>query len=297
MKVSSLLQVCLLAVTLALISQIGYCEYVECSKDTCPNLPVMVQFEHLNCTGAQRFFYLNETWNTCKDVTKDLERSESQRLYFTDAFYAIQTYHSRDCDKDLATPAPLNLDTHFFGMCRPYDFLEDPPSDSPIEYLGKMYLKNANQNFVSPQVPVIKPNVPDGMFLPIKCANETDCQAMSNFYVAEYRNQTCSSNPKYLAAVGMDANVCYRNAMDEKVYTIARCTGKHTYEVSFSINADCSRPYEINLEGATCRTGYYQTMFCHINIPPTTPPASDATKTQISALVVFIALVVLSSLL
>lgn len=155
---ASFFRVLILAAVLALTGGIGYCELIDCDKASCPDSPVMVQFEHLNCSGAQRFFYLNETWNGCKDVSWGPLVS-SVRLSYTDAFYVKESYTSQDCDKNLVVPAPTSADFKFFGICRPVEPWD--PESGAINYLGKMFLKSANQSFVSPQIPVFIPDVPE----------------------------------------------------------------------------------------------------------------------------------------
>lgn len=266
-------------------------QFLNCDKTTCPDSPVLILFEHLNCTGVQLFLSVNSKWDECTAKSRGYELTR-----YTDSYMDSSTYASDTCGKGEEFPQ-VYTERYYFGSCfqpggrrRSASTMHDIKrtmtaiSSSSFSFSSGMYLRNANKTFDFPQDPVIMLGVPDYAGEEAPCSSLEDCRSKSDFILANL-NQTCSidDSTTFTAEVNVTANKCYQ---DDGDYIFKRCAGQHTIEKLHSRNADCSRPFMSTIAGGACKTDYTSTTFCVERTTPDSPisPSSDASSFQMSTL-------------
>lgn len=294
----AVLQLLALAVIIANSAQIGFCEKIPCVKASCPDGPVLVRFQYSNCTGTQKFYSLNHRYSVCTNTTDSFEAPSSEIHVYNDQYYAYELYAGDHCGAGQEFPV-IGSQRYYFGNCFSLDRFDrrNPPltldattlrhAKRVDNFLGEMYLKNANQLFESPQNPVVVPNVPEAHSYEVSCSSIEDCKSKSFSFEANFTTGSCAidGHKTYEALANVSAHTCYYDK-DLGHYQSFRCANQHTQETLYSMNGDCSRPYMSLVAGGTCGNGVLETTYC----TAVAPTPSSASNIKLSVLITMLAI-------
>lgn len=243
-------------------------ENLSCDPSTCPPGPVKLVFEYSNCTGEIEYSTAPlPRWNVCVNTTLPYGDGPSSYIeFYNDEYEEKVSYRGSENCSDLNDQATRAGSRRYFGTC--------------VNHV--MHLANANQTFISPQNPELNPipDVPLYQTAHVECSSPSACLAISGYYTAYSRNNSCPLTSPYYYVSPNALNTCYRRE-DGSGYTMIRCLGPHTAETNRFLNSDCTRPTISAISGAECVRSYASTIFCVNTSPapgvhPYTPPTPSA---------------------
>jgi hypothetical protein len=247
-----------------------------CLPSTCPPGPVVLEFEHKNCTGDVVYRSMNLQIGVC-DNGKLTESTEH-------GLYIWTSENSPACDYT-ASQVTFSYEANKYGACSPIGAKRDYVVGTLLKRqefssmaLAVMILANVNDSYSVPSQTFDNQPLPAWQDSTEPCSSLDNCTrqdgAPSQSWFNLYAELGCQQ-PTSQFNPFEEMNVCknYYNF----TYAMATCLNEHATSLTFYLDDACTQPIYSTGSQKVCSQTTSQTTHCTATptpIPSFAPPAS-----------------------
>lgn len=243
-----------------------------CTRETCPNEPVIAYFQYGNCSGDVIYQRAADVYDSCVPDGSSSFRNRA----LAHGFSTYRWMTSPDCGTS-GTGTGMGT-TYYYGVCQPRWVMKRAvPVGMIPAYSGSMvYLPNANASFAPNQMPyaVDSQNYPniDETRTQVTCYGASNCSASGYEWYATYPNDTCVEGDfTGHAFTSIQVGACYSRSTD---YMSVGCLNSYTTYYDTFVGGPCERKFSTVYQIDECGSGRTVTLHCAATPTPQTelPP-------------------------